>query len=141
MRNNFKIIFNIFVVDWASLAQQWIQMKEVNENGVAPLTLQQAYHEPSKSSLSDDVGSGVIGGEAEMDVEKDDEASDATVQGINKILHELYLLRIKHCFNFSDWSVQSQCYHNSWPQQLNSQVPIRSGLHHIHHPVSTFSQR
>lgn len=84
MRNQFKKIFNVIVVDWASLAQQWIQMKEVNENGVAPLTLQQAYHEPAKSSLSD-VGSGVIGGEAEMDVEKDDEASDATVQGINEI--------------------------------------------------------
>lgn len=44
-------------------------------------------------------------------------------------------------FNFSDWSVQSQSYPNSWPQQPNSQAPIRLGLHHIHHPVSTFSQK
>ena len=69
-------------MDWASLAQQWIQMKEVNETGVAPLTVQQVYHETH--SFLPDSGSGVIGGEAEMDVEKDDEALDANVQGMNE---------------------------------------------------------
>lgn len=67
-------------MDWASLAQQWIQMKEVNETVVAPLMPQNAH-----TFSAEHVG-GVAGGEAEMDVEKDDEKSNNPVEGMSRVL-------------------------------------------------------
>lgn len=67
-------------MDWAALAQQWIRMKEVHESAVVNVPGMVhghiGYAAPPKvhsMPVPDHVNHGVNGGEAPMDVEKDEE--------------------------------------------------------------------
>ena len=113
-------MFNYFLiqVDWALLAQQWIRMKEVHEtvitNVSGPVTGQ--HHLPMEpiSSLPPQPITGfcfntssVAGGEAPMDVEKDEsegskDAQSGTLHFISSmgkftdviLMHRFYLLEL-----------------------------------------------
>ncbi|XP_057372833.1 arginine/serine-rich protein PNISR-like [Daphnia carinata] len=100
------------LVDWASLAQQWIRMKEVHETVVLNVPEMSQNNFPSNlNSLRTLSGvelqpsdSSVTSGEAPMDVEKEDEVMPST----------------------PDWSWPSQSSsqqtHN-WPLQQGTYVP------------------
>ncbi|XP_046651345.1 arginine/serine-rich protein PNISR-like [Daphnia pulicaria] len=110
------------LVDWASLAQQWIRMKEVHETVVLNVPEMAQSHYQSNINLlrsspavelqpSD---SNVTSGEAPMDVEKEDEITSSA----------------------SDWSWQSQSLNqqtHNWPLQHGPYVP-RHSFPQVTHP-------
>lgn len=91
---HFHVIVIAFLVDWASLAQQWIRMKEVHETVVLNVPEMAQSHYQSNGNLlhssptvelqpSD---SNVTSGEAPMDVEKEDEITSSASGSINHYL-------------------------------------------------------
>ena len=74
-------------MDWASLAQQWIRMKEVHETVVLNVPEMTQNHFTNNINVLRSLQlprelqqpeSGVTSGEAPMDVEKEDEVTSAT---------------------------------------------------------------
>lgn len=85
-------------MDWASLAQQWIRMKEVHETVVLNVPQITQSHFPSNTNLltpqtvmglqpSDSV---ITSGEAPMDVEKEDESTPSSSGEIHSTFYNLY---------------------------------------------------
>ncbi|EFX71722.1 hypothetical protein DAPPUDRAFT_255403 [Daphnia pulex] len=110
------------LVDWASLAQQWIRMKEVHETVVLNVPeMAQSHYQSNinllRSSPSVELqpsDSNVTSGEAPMDVEKEDEITSSA----------------------SDWSWQSQSLNqqtHNWPLQHGPYVP-RHSFPQVTHP-------
>lgn len=75
-----------FLVDWASLAQQWIRMKEVHKTVVLNVPQIAQNHFPNNSNLTESQSMMMLhssdsilnSGEAPMDVEKEDESTPSS---------------------------------------------------------------
>lgn len=113
-----------FSVDWASLAQQWIRMKEVHETVVLNVPEVTQSHFSSNLNVLRSLQlpgievqpseSGVTSGEAPMDVEKEDEV----VSSVPGNLLVFFLKCIHKCTCLSDWSwTRSNQPTQSWQPQ------------------------
>jgi hypothetical protein len=139
-------ILLLFLVDWASLAQQWIRMKEVHETVVLNVPEMAQSHYQSNINLlrsspavelqpSD---SNVTSGEAPMDVEKEDEIT-SSASGNTKYNLEYRMPATNVKYNL-DWSWQSQSLNqqtHNWPLQHGPYVPRHSFPQVIRYIVNT----